>query len=358
LINETPNSDSNKKTSTPEKSNTSNMTHHNACNGQFKAIQEKTVSGEKVYIIGDVDDDSGRSLAESIQNLGPIAPIYYMSDGVTLVDGFHRLAEAPNAHYTKIILKDCDTEVKRIIYDLTLNCNRRKATPEELRQKITVLATEGHLSVKEITDKIGLGYSTVDRYFPKPLKQPGHSLSGIASGKARALNAEKIEAERAKQRQLATLKQGDNVPLLPIGSNGDSEDRNENTAVAIAAKKDPEAFNDNFIPSKEQTQSQNIPTRLGNRYNSEEPTAEEKADALIAEADREQQQLEKLIHDAKAEFPDDFKKAVYNLAFNPARELTEKRFNECLTVTLEVLLDFIEQEGTMQELLKTASEKW
>jgi len=83
-------------------------------------------------------------------------------------------------------------------------------------------------------------------------------------------------------------------------------------------------------------------------------------DALNAEAGEEQLQLEKLIGEAIADLPNDFKRAVYNLAVavNPAKELTQKRLNDCLTVTLEVLLDFIEQEGTLQELLKTASERW
>ena len=128
IVNETSISESDKKISTPEQT-------------QYKTIQEKTVDGDKVFTIVNVDDDSGRSLAESIQNLGPIAPIYYMADGVTLVDGRHRLAEAPNACYTKIILNDCDTEAKRILYDLALNCNRRVADTEERRQKITTRRT-------------------------------------------------------------------------------------------------------------------------------------------------------------------------------------------------------------------------
>ena len=93
IVNETSNSESDKKTISPEQT-------------QYKTIQEKTVDGEKVFTIVAVDDDSGRSLAESIQNLGPITPIYYMADGVTLVDGFHRLTECPNAKYTKVVLKD------------------------------------------------------------------------------------------------------------------------------------------------------------------------------------------------------------------------------------------------------------
>jgi hypothetical protein len=108
---------------------------------------------------------------------------------------------------------------------------------------------------------------------------------------------------------------------------------------------EPEIISDKFVPLVEQNQSQ-------------EPTNKEKIDALNAEAGREQQQLEKLINEATADLPNDFKNAVYDLAFNPAKELTQKRLNECLTGALEVLLDFIEQEGTLQELLKTASERW
>ena len=235
-----------------------------------------------------------------------------------LVDGRHRLAEAPNAQYTKITLKDCDTEVKRIIYDLAINCNRRIADTEERKQKITVLATEGHLSVKEIVDKTGLSHTTVDRFYPKPLKDQAHSQSGIASGKARALKSTQQETPA-----IANVR--------------------EFSPVQTVAEKEP-VLSDNYVPNWEQ------PTQ--------EPTSEEKIDALIAENSEEQQTLEKLICDATADLPNDFKRSVYDLAFNPAKELTQKRLNECLTVTIEVLLDFIEQEGTLQELLKIASERW
>ena len=80
IVNETSNSESDKKTISPEQT-------------QYKTIQEKTVAGDQVFTILAVEDDSGRSAAESIKNLGPIAPIYYMSDSITLVDGRHRLAE-------------------------------------------------------------------------------------------------------------------------------------------------------------------------------------------------------------------------------------------------------------------------
>jgi hypothetical protein len=78
IVNEISNSESDKKTISPEQT-------------QYKVVQEKTVAGDKIYTLVDVDDDSGRSLVESIQNLGPIAPIYYMADGITLVDSCGRL---------------------------------------------------------------------------------------------------------------------------------------------------------------------------------------------------------------------------------------------------------------------------
>jgi hypothetical protein len=59
IVNETFSIESNKKTISPEQT-------------QYKTIQEKTVDGDKVFTIVAVDDDSGRSLAESIQNLGPV----------------------------------------------------------------------------------------------------------------------------------------------------------------------------------------------------------------------------------------------------------------------------------------------
>lgn len=338
IVNETPNSESDKKTIPPEQT-------------QYKTIQEKTVDGDKVFTIVNVDDDSGRSLAESIQNLGPIAPIYYMADGITLVDGRHRLAEAPNAQYTKIILKDCDTEVKRVIYDLALNCNRRVADTEERRQKITTLATEGHLNVKEIVAKTGLSHTTIDRFYPKELKDQAHSQLGIASGKARALKATqptRVESEQSNAQNIAPIDCKDCSRKDEDCLNWEKEvclkkEKQQRTAPDATPEKEP-VLNDNCVPNWErQTQ---------------EPTNEEKINALNAEADREQQQLEKLICEAKADLPNDFKNAVYDLAFNPAKELTQKRLNDCLTVTLEVLLDFIEQEGTLQELLKTASERW
>jgi hypothetical protein len=314
LISEKSISESNEKISTPEKT-------------QFKTIQEKTVNGDKVFTIVAVDDEEGYSLAESIQNLGPIAPIYYMADGVTLVDGFHRLSEAPNANYTKIILKNCITEVDRVLYSMAINCVRRKVPSSEMQQNIRFLATEGHLSVKEIVaKKIGLSHTTVDRFYPKELKDQAHSQSGIASGKARAaLKATQPSITQNSEIGKSTV----NVPMIaPLDVNPEKEQVPSN----------------NCVPNWEQQ--------------TQEPTSEEKADALNAEFDIKQQQLEKLISDARTDLPADFKHAVYDLAFNPAKELTEKRLNDCLTIAVEVLLDFIEREDALQELLKTASERW
>ncbi len=323
IVNETSNSESDKKTISPENES------------QYKTIREKTVAGEKVYVV-DVDIDLGRSLAESIQSLGPITPIYYMADGVTLVDGFHRLAEAPNAQYTKIILKNCITEVDRVLYSTAINFNRRKGTSEELKKNIVFLATEGHLSIKEIVAKIGLSHTTVDRYYPKPLKDQEHSQLGIASGKARAL--------KVTQPSIGKNSEVGKISNEPPSCAESTEVKDKEPLARVVSPVEPEIHSDSLVPSWErQTQ---------------EPTAEEKADALIAEAAQKQQQLEKLISDARVDLPEDLKRAVYNLAFNPAKELTEKRLNECLTVAVEVLLDFIEQEGALQELLKIASERW
>jgi hypothetical protein len=318
LISEKSISESNEKISTPEN------------HSQFKTIQEKTVNGDKVFTIVAVDDEEGYSLAESIQNLGPITPIYYMADGVTLVDGFHRLTECPNAQYTKIILKNCITEVDRVLYSTAINFNRRKGTSEELKKNIVFLATEGHLSVKEIVAKIGLSHTTVDRYYPKPLKDQEHSQLGIASGKARALKATQQPAESTEVKELQSIHVNTFTEKEPLTS----------TVLPV----EPELLNDNPVPNWERQ--------------TKEPTSEEKIDALIAENNEEQQTLEKLISDAKADLPDDFKHAVYNLAVDPSQEFKQKRLNECLTVAVEVLLDFIEQEGTLQELLKTAKERW
>jgi hypothetical protein len=340
IVNEIPISESDKKTISPENQS------------RYKTIQEKTVGGEKVYII-DVDIDLGRSLAESIQNLGPIMPIYYMADGVTLVDGFHRLAECPNAQYTKIILKNCVTEVDRVLYSTAINFNRRKGTSEELKKNIVFLATEGHLSVNEIVSKIGLSHSTVDRYYPKELKDQAHSQLGIASGKARALKAtQQTQTARttrvgASTESIAhnfTHENTCNGPQVNAPGIAPNDAKPKESICANTSNEKEPALSDNSVPTWERR--------------TQEPTSEEKINTLIAEDNEEQQQLEKLICDAKADLPSDFKHAVYDLAVDPAKELTQKKLNECLTVAVEVLLDFIEREGTLQDLLKTASERW
>jgi len=341
LINETPISESNEKISTPEKT-------------QFKTIQEKTVSGEQVFIIGDADaDEKERSLSKSIKNLGPIDDIFYMADGVTIIDGRHRLAECPNVKFNKRILENVKTEDQAIIVDLAKNCNRRPVSPEEKRQKIGILATKYHKTINEIVDATGIGHTTVDRYYPKPLKDQAHSQSGIASGKARA----QIVAE-AKERQEATqFKNG----IPPSGSADSAQPRTRDIVASFVgvSHDNPEQLkpelSDIGMPSSNLDKGVNVPNW---ERQTQEPTSEEKADALNAEFDREQQQLEKLINDAKADLPNDFKLAVYNFAFNSAKELTEKRLNDCLTTAIEVLLDFIEREDALQELLKTASERW
>jgi hypothetical protein len=281
LINEKSISENDKKiiSSTPEQN-------------QSKTIQEKTVNGERIFILGNADaDEKERSLSESIKNLGPIDDILYMADGVTIIDGRHRLAECPNVKFNKRILENCKTEDQAIIVDLAKNCNRRPVPPEEKRQKIGILATKYHKTINEIADATGIGHTTVDRYYPQEFKDKAHSQSGIASGKARALKATqptRVESEQSNAQN-----------IVPIDAD---------------IEKEP-VLSENCVPNWEQNPTQ-------------EPTSEEKINALNAEDSEEQQTLEKLISDATADLPDDFKHAVYDLAVNPAKELKQKRLSE------------------------------
>jgi hypothetical protein len=322
IVNETPISESDKKTISPEKT-------------QYKAIQEKTVAGDKVFTLVDLDDkDPDRSLAESAENIGFLEEVELMADGKTVIDGFHRLAANPN--WPKKIIPTVTTEKQRLFRSLVRNGHRRTMTAEEHKQIASELAYKQGVTFEEYKKNTGFGHTTCAKYFPKELQHlnPIRAQAGIASGKARALKA-------TQQTQSTT----DSTFTDPQVNAPDIANPKEVTACSNSNEKEPELISDKFVPSVEQNQSQ-------------EPTNEEKINALNAEADREQQQLEKLICDATADLPNDFKRAVYDLAVNPAKELTQKRLNECLTVTLEVLLDFIEQEGTLQELLKTASERW
>ena len=334
---------------------------------QYRTIQEKTVAGEKVYIV-DVDaDDKDRSLSESIKNIGPIDDTLYAADGVTVIDGRHRLAECPNVKFTKRILENVKTEDQIIIVDLAKNCNRRPVPPEEKRLKIGILATKYHKTINQIVAATGIGHTTIDRYYPSELKDKTHSQAGIESGKARAV----LKALVIPELGITTQQPGILTPIettipepkeliIPCDTCSNDSEKNgdchrehfhvDDKGTLVCERKKP------VVPTGERQALSPNEQRVDTRP-TQEPTAEEKIDALNTAFDREQQTLEKLIHDAKAEFPDDFKRAVYDLAFNPAKELTEKRLNDCLTVTLEVLLDFIEQQGTLQELLKTASEK-
>jgi predicted Zn-dependent protease with MMP-like domain len=79
---------------------------------------------------------------------------------------------------------------------------------------------------------------------------------------------------------------------------------------------------------------------------------------LTVQADEEKQDFEKIVANAFANVPDDFKHQVYELAVNSAKEVSVERLTECLTVAIKVLLDFIESEDQTEELLKTASEQW
>ncbi len=316
IVNETSNSESDKKISTPEKN-------------QYKTIQEKTVDGTQVFTLVDLDDkDPDRSLAESAENIGFLEEVELMADGKTVIDGFHRLAANPN--WPKKIIPTVTTEKQRLFRSLVRNGHRRTMTAEEHKQIVSELVYKQGVTFKEYKKTTGFGHTTCSKYFPKELQHlnPIRAQAGIASGKARALKA----TQQTQSTDVGTFTDSQiNAPdIALIGANPNEE---------------PELISDKFVPLVEQN-----PTL--------EPTSEEKIDALNAEAGEEQQQLEKLIGEASADLPDDFKRAVYNLAVNPAKELTQKKLNDCLTITLEVLLDFIEQEGTLQELLKTASERW
>jgi hypothetical protein len=327
LISETSNSESDEKICTPEKT-------------QFKAIREKTVNGDKVYTIVDLDDDKDpdRSLAESAENIGFLETVKVMSDG-TIIDGFHRLAANPN--WPKEVVPTVTNDKERLFYVLGKHGHRRPFLAEEQRQIASELAYKHGVTFEEYKKNTGFGHTTCSKYFPKELQHlnPVRAQAGIASGKARAL-----EAELAKIRMETQPKNDFGLFTKPLASN-DANGVAQGKTAKKTAKKEPELISDKFVPTVEQNPTQ-------------EPTSEEKIAALIAENNEEQQTLEKLISDAKADLPDDFKRAVYNLAVDPAKELTQKRLNECLTVAVEVLFDFIERAGTTQDLLQTAKERW
>jgi hypothetical protein len=316
IVNETSISESDKKIISPEQT-------------QYKTIQEKTVDGEKVFTLVDLNDkDPDRSLAESAENIGFLEEVELMADGKTVIDGFHRLAANPN--WPTKIIPTVTTEKQRLFRSLVRNGHRRTMTAEEHKQIVSELAYKQGVTFEEYKKTTGFGHTTCSKYFPKELQHlnPIRAQAGKASGIARAHKSVDVQT-------VSTQSVNAQVAIEnPVIEQTNSEQMQE-----------PEIISDKFVPLVEQNHSQ-------------EATNEEKINALNAEADREQQQLEKLICDAKADLPDDFKRAVYDLAFNPAKELTQKRFSECLTVTLEVLLGFIEREGKLEELLKTAQERW
>ena len=299
-----------------------------AFNGQIKHIPNT-----KVFIIVDSsEDDKDRSFAESRKFLGDLVPVYFMADGKTLVDGRHRLAECPD-WANRITLKDVDTEDKAILTDLTLNCNKRIVPPEEKRQKITILAGKWHYNINEITQITGLGRSTVDKYFPKELKMQGPAKAGRESGKARALKAQ-IEETKTTDPILSKLGNG-NSPIKEVAP------------IAANPEEEPEIINEEIVLSIERNQ----PTIL---------SAEEKAKALFDDADKEQQNINKLVNGASAKIPETLTRNVLGLASDPLKnnDITATRLSHCLNVAVEVLLEFAMSEGKLEELLEAAKSRW
>lgn len=192
----------------------------------------KHIQGDRVFMIVDVDDDKDRSLSESIKTIGAQTPLYYRTDGVTIVDGRHRLAEMPNYPFVKVILPNCKTEKDAILADLAINFNRLspkdKQRTEELRQKITYLAMKEGMTVKEIKEATGLGLSTCSKYVPHECKNQVRAQAGIASGKVRAAKASQQEP----------------ITITPIANSPSTE-----TPIT---EKEVNANFDNFVLSVEQ----------------------------------------------------------------------------------------------------------
>lgn len=286
----------------------------------------KHLENDNVFTIVDVDDEKDRSLSESIKTRGALAPIYYMSDGVTIVDGRHRLAEMPNYPFRKIILEDCSTRKQAVIDDLILNCNRRVADSEERRQKIVELTVIEHMSVAEIKEATGLGYSTIRKYVPPEYKNQARADAGKASGKVRA----------AKALQQETVK------VTPIATSPITETPITETEV--------NANFDNFVLLAEQPKQNENPA----------VSTEEKVETVLTDLDKEQLRLEKLIREAECDAPESLKRTILGLASDSLSdsEVTQQELNKYLSVTFSVLFDYVSKEGKLEELLETAKGKW
>jgi hypothetical protein len=286
----------------------------------------KHIEGDNIFTLVDVDDEKDRSLSESIKTRGALSPVFFMADGVTVVDGRHRLAEMPNYPFTKIILKDCTTRRQAIIDDLILNCNRRVADSEERRQKIVELTVNEHLTVNEIKEATGLGYSTIRKYVPQEFKNQVRAEAGKASWKIRTAKA--LEQEPITVTPIA---------ISPI------------TETPITETEVNDNF-DNFVRSVEQPKENENPA----------VSVEAKVETVLTDLEKEQLRLEKLIKDAECEAPESLKRTILGLASDSLleSEVTQQELNKYLSVTFSVLFDYVSKEGKLEELLETAKGKW
>jgi hypothetical protein len=108
------------------------------------------------------------SLAESKNGLGELVPILYcIVDGKEeIIDGFHRSGESPNwrREFIPWITNRVQLEAAR----LAVNFNRRGVDPEEVKERIALLAE--HLKPDQIIRLTGIKKTTVYKYYPQEKK--------------------------------------------------------------------------------------------------------------------------------------------------------------------------------------------
>lgn len=126
---------------------------------KLKKVDPHKIMVPEVRVTSDMDPEIEAMLKQSMTQDGLVAPIVCIEtpDGLTLVDGFHRLMEAINAGWTTIDVAITEGDMQTVLTrNLYLDHLRGKHKPSEMVKVIESLWKEYQMDSEQIAAKTGL----------------------------------------------------------------------------------------------------------------------------------------------------------------------------------------------------------
>jgi hypothetical protein len=143
----------------------------------------KTLSVEERVLRGDQSEEEFvEMLRRTKEALGAFYPVLKDQDG-DVIDGFHRLEADPDWPTVTVSLKD-----KALLHVARLVTNwRRDVSPEEKSRGLAIIAERKGWGAREISENLGIPYTTVVKYLPDKYKDASKVEAGKIGGERKAL---------------------------------------------------------------------------------------------------------------------------------------------------------------------------